>query len=114
VGYLTGPRSPQDPAGGDPAATVAKEIAGQLEAALEPLVGRIDEIQKALLHPTTPHPRLSLSPEEAAAVIGCSRTFFEEHVMPELRVVRVGRRRFVPVGEIERWLDANAARSACG
>jgi len=28
--------------------------------------------------------------------------------MSELRVVRRGRRRLIPVGELERWLDANA------
>ena len=30
--------------------------------------------------------------------------------MPELRVVRRGRRRLIPVRELERWLEENAAR----
>jgi len=55
-------------------------------------------------------PRLALSPEEAAQAIGCSRDFFDEHVMPELRVARRGRRRFVPVAELQRWLNENACR----
>jgi excisionase family DNA binding protein len=53
-------------------------------------------------------PRLALSPDEAAEAIGCSRDFFDEHVKPELRMVRRGRRRFVPVSELERWLTEEA------
>jgi excisionase family DNA binding protein len=61
---------------------------------------------------TRPTPgRLALSPEEAAAAIGVSRSFFFEHVIGELRVVRVGRRRLVPVAEIERWLEREASRA---
>jgi excisionase family DNA binding protein len=54
--------------------------------------------------------RLAVAPEEAAAMIGVSRSHFYEHVAPELRVVRSGRRRLVPVTELERWLERNAAR----
>jgi excisionase family DNA binding protein len=54
-------------------------------------------------------PRLALSPDEAAASLGCSRDYFDERIAPELRVVRRGRRVLVPVNEIERWLDRNAA-----
>lgn len=53
--------------------------------------------------------RLALSPDEAAAAIGCSRTFFDEQVSPELRWVRRGRRKFVAIRELERWLDESAA-----
>lgn len=56
-------------------------------------------------------PRLALSPDEAAAALGVSRDFLDEHVMPELRVVRRGRRRLVPVRELEAWLDRAAART---
>lgn len=55
--------------------------------------------------------RLALSPDEAAAALGCSRTFLDEHVMPDLRVVRVGRRRFIAVTELSRWLDEHASRA---
>lgn len=55
-------------------------------------------------------PRLALSPEEAATCIGVSRDYFDEHVGPELRWVRRGRRKFVPVKDLERWLDHAAAR----
>jgi excisionase family DNA binding protein len=56
-------------------------------------------------------PRLALSPGEAAAALGVSRDYFDEHVMPELRVVRRGRKRLVPMRELERWLDIEAARA---
>jgi hypothetical protein len=45
----------------------------------------------------------------AAAAIGCSRDFFDEHVRPELRVVRRGAKVLVPVRELERWLERSAA-----
>jgi excisionase family DNA binding protein len=55
--------------------------------------------------------RLALSPEEAAAALGVSRDFFDKHVLPELRVVRRGRKVLVPIAELERWLAENAART---
>ena len=54
--------------------------------------------------------RLALSKAEAAAALGVSVDFFDEHIVCELRIVRRGRRRLIPVGELERWLEANAAR----
>lgn len=53
-------------------------------------------------------PRVALTPAEAAEAIGCSAEFFREHVDLELRWVRRGRKRFVPVVELERWAEANA------
>lgn len=49
--------------------------------------------------------RLALSPDEAAAALGVSRDYFDDHVAAELRIVRRGRRKLVPVRELERWLD---------
>jgi excisionase family DNA binding protein len=54
------------------------------------------------------NPRLALSPDEAAASIGVSRDFFDEHVAHELRVVRRGRRKMIPVRELEKWLERAA------
>jgi hypothetical protein len=54
-------------------------------------------------------PRLALSKAEAAAAIGASVDFLESHVLGELRVVRRGRRVFIPVAELSRWLERNAA-----
>jgi excisionase family DNA binding protein len=55
-------------------------------------------------------PRLALSPDEAAAVLGVSRDYFDEHVIDELRIVRRGRRILVALAELERWLDRSATR----
>jgi excisionase family DNA binding protein len=54
--------------------------------------------------------RLALSPDEAAALLGVSRDYFDEHVLPELRTVRRGRRILIARTELERWLDQSAAR----
>lgn len=55
-------------------------------------------------------PRLALSPDEAARSLGVSRDFFDEHIAGDLRIVRRGRRKLVPVREVERWLADSAAR----
>jgi excisionase family DNA binding protein len=55
--------------------------------------------------------RLALSPDEAAASLGVSRDFLDEHIASELRWVRRGRRKFVPLSELERWLETSAART---
>ena len=56
-----------------------------------------------------PVPRLALNPHEAAEAIGVKLTFFQEEVQPELQVVRKGRKRLIPVPELERWLERNKA-----
>lgn len=53
--------------------------------------------------------RLAFSPTEAAEALGCSRDFFDEHVKPELKLIRRGRRVFVSVTELERWLERSSA-----
>lgn len=53
-------------------------------------------------------PRVALTPAEAAEAIGCSAEFFRVHVDLELRWIRRGRKRFVPLVELERWAEANA------
>jgi excisionase family DNA binding protein len=54
-------------------------------------------------------PRLALSPTEAAAALGVSRDYFDDHVKRELRVVRRGKLVLIPVAELERWLQREAA-----
>jgi hypothetical protein len=61
--------------------------------------------------PLAPIPRLALSRQEAAAALGMSLDSFERHVQPTLRLVRRGRLRLVPVGELERWLTENSERA---
>jgi hypothetical protein len=55
-------------------------------------------------------PRIALTPAEAAAAIGVGPDFFDANVAPELRLVRRGRKRLVPVAELERWTVENAER----
>jgi hypothetical protein len=50
--------------------------------------------------------RLAYGIDEAATeVLGISRDSFDRHVLPEVRTVRVGRRRLVSVAELERFLE---------
>jgi hypothetical protein len=56
-------------------------------------------------------PRLALTQTEAATALGVSVDFLQEHVWPELRIVRRGRKGLVSVAELERWLERNAART---
>jgi excisionase family DNA binding protein len=59
-------------------------------------------------------PRLAVSKVEAAEALGVSVDFLEEHVMHELRIVRRGRRRLIPIAELSRWMEANAHRTLGG
>jgi excisionase family DNA binding protein len=58
---------------------------------------------------TTSTPKLALTPVEAASALGMSRDSFDRYVRDELRLVRKGRLVLVPVRELERWIDRNAA-----
>jgi hypothetical protein len=42
-------------------------------------------------------------------MLGCSRDFFEKHILGELRIVRRGRMIFIAVAELQRWLAENAS-----
>src|SRR4051812_18738695 len=55
--------------------------------------------------------RLGLTKAEAAESLAASVDFFEDHVMLELRIVRRGQRRLIPVAELVRWLQRSAARA---
>jgi excisionase family DNA binding protein len=57
-------------------------------------------------------PRIALTREEAAAALGCSLSHFARHIQPNLKVIRSGNVRLIPVAEIERW--ALAAGSIAG
>jgi hypothetical protein len=54
--------------------------------------------------------RLALSPDEAAAALGVSRDYLDEHIAREVRWIRRGRRKFVAVKELERWLGEAGER----
>ncbi len=57
---------------------------------------------------TAPLPRFALTPPEAAASIGVGPDFFDQHIRPEVEIVRRGRKCLVPVAELERWVRDNA------
>jgi excisionase family DNA binding protein len=80
-----------------------------IESPARPRPGRNGSATAATLGP-----RLAVSPDEAAAVLGVSRDYFDEHVIGELRVVRRGRRILVALTELERWLDRAATRATVG
>ena len=60
---------------------------------------------------TSPIPRVAVTRDEAAASLGMSLDSFERHVQPELRLIRRGKLRLVPIVELERWADAAAERT---
>lgn len=55
-------------------------------------------------------PRLALTRTEAAESLGMSLDSFERYVQPDLRFIRRGKLRLVPVSELQRWLDRHAER----
>lgn len=59
-------------------------------------------------------PRIALTPVEAAAAIGVGPDFFDANVAPDLRLIRRGRKRLVPVAELERWTAENAEQALKG
>lgn len=50
--------------------------------------------------------RTALTKAEAAQALGVSVRAFERHVLPEVRTVRQGRRRVIPVAELEQWIES--------
>ncbi len=54
---------------------------------------------------------LAVSRDEAAALLSISVDTFERRVLPDLRVVQVGRRQLVPVRELEAWIASKSARA---
>lgn len=52
-----------------------------------------------------PPPRLALGPGEAAESLGVSRDFFDTHVLPNVKSIRIGRRILISVTELQRWLE---------
>ena len=55
-----------------------------------------------------PVPRLALNVKEACGAIGVSWDVWREHVEPNVRIIRIGSRKLVPVAELERWLASTA------
>jgi hypothetical protein len=49
-------------------------------------------------------PSLALPIDQAAASLGLSENHFRRHVLPQVRSIKIGQMRIVPVIELERWL----------
>lgn len=62
-----------------------------------------------MVNAQTSVPRIALRVDEAAASIGVSRESFDLYVADDLRWIRRGRLKLVPVTELQRWVDRNAA-----
>lgn len=55
--------------------------------------------------------RVALTKPEAAAALGMSIDSFDRHVAPEIRIIRRGKLRLIPVAELVRWAAAAAERT---
>lgn len=55
-----------------------------------------------------PPPRVALTIDEACASLGVGWDLFHASIEPELRVIRLGRRKLIPVAELERWCERRA------
>jgi excisionase family DNA binding protein len=62
----------------------------------------------AVSRPPATVPRLALSVEQACAALSVSWDTWKAQIEPEVRIVRVGRRKLIPVAELERWLQEHA------
>jgi excisionase family DNA binding protein len=71
---------------------------------------RGSDLGRAASHAREGVPRLALSIEEACQALGVGWDYWREHVAPEVRIVRLGRRKLVPVTELQAWLEAHAER----
>jgi excisionase family DNA binding protein len=55
-------------------------------------------------------PALALSVEQACDALGVSWDTWNAHIAPEMRIVRIGRRKLIAVSELQRWLDDHGER----
>jgi hypothetical protein len=59
----------------------------------------------------SPVPRVAVTRAEAAASLGISLTTFDQLVAPDVKMIRHGRLRLVPVVELERWAAERSERT---
>ncbi len=55
-------------------------------------------------------PPVAVGRDDAARALGMSVDSFERFVQPDVRLIRRGRLRLVPVTELQRWAEENAER----
>jgi len=56
-------------------------------------------------------PQLALRFREAAQTLGISVESFERYVEPQLKLLRLGTMKLVPVCELQRFIDENSCRA---
>jgi excisionase family DNA binding protein len=59
-------------------------------------------------------PTLALSVEQACEALGVSWDTWRAHIEPDVRLVRLGRRKLIPVSELRAWLDRHAESVGVG
>ena len=47
-----------------------------------------------------------MSQRKAALYLGVSVPFFREHILPNIKVARVGQRTLIPTAELNRWFES--------
>jgi len=57
---------------------------------------------------------LALSVEQACEALGVSWDTWRAHIEPDVRLVRLGRRKLIPVSELQAWLDRHAESVGVG
>jgi excisionase family DNA binding protein len=85
-----------------------------------PLAARSRSRSITAMAPTLPHtaatlsaknrsaPALALSVEQACEALGVSWDTWRAHIEPDVRLVRLGRRKLIPVSELQAWLERHA------
>jgi excisionase family DNA binding protein len=56
-------------------------------------------------------PALALTVEQACAALSVSWDTWRAHIEPDVRIVRIGRRKLIATAELERWLAEHAAEA---
>ena len=80
----------------------AARIRGACDALGDALIAAMSESS------TAPMPDRLLSVEEAAEAIGVTRSTLYEHVLPQLKTVRVGRRVLIPSRAVDDYIAAQS------
>jgi hypothetical protein len=62
----------------------------------------------ATVKPQTP--ALALSVEQACQALGVSWDTWRARIEPDVKLVRLGRRKLIAVTELQRWLDEHGER----
>lgn len=68
---------------------------------------QLDQLADRLAKRLSARP-LAVDVDGACRALGVSWDYWKEHIAPDVAIVRRGRRKLIPVAELERWLNENA------